>query len=186
VPLAQQYHSRMTIVARSTEGQRLAADLRKLVASLNPNLPIVVAQSLEDYTSFGLIPQRVAASISATLGTVGLLLAIIGIYGIASYIVTSRTREFGIRMAPGAQPGAVMRMVLRQGLTLTIVGSAIGLLIAAAASRLLGSLLLGVSAADSMTFAGSAALFCAVGVVAWYAPARRATTIDASQALRAE
>jgi predicted permease len=186
VPLEQQYRSRMTIVARATEGQRLATEMRTLVASLNPNLPIIAAQTLDDYTSVGLIPQRVAASISASLGLVGLLLAVIGIYGVTAYMVASRTREFGIRMALGAQPSAVMRMVLRQGLTLTTIGSAIGLALAAGASRLLGSLLFGVGSTDPVTFVGAGVLFCAIGAIACYQPARRATTIDASQALRHE
>jgi predicted permease len=182
----QQYVPRLTIVARSRSGRRLAADLRTLVARLNPNLPIVQSQTLEDYAALTLIPQRVAASVSGSLGLVGLLLAAIGIYGVTAHMVTSRTREFGIRMALGAQRGAVMRMVLRQGLVLTIAGAAIGLVLAGATSRLLGSLLFGVGAADPVTFVGSAVLFCLVGLAACYTPARRATTIDASQALRHE
>jgi predicted permease len=186
VPFEQQYRSRMTIVARSTEGQRLATELRRLVASLNPNLPIVTAQTFDDYASLNLVPQRVAASVSASLGIVGLLLAAIGIYGVTAYMVTSRTREIGIRIALGAQPLEVLRMVLRQGLTLTIIGAAIGLVLAAGASRLLGSLLFDVGATDPVTFIGAAVLFCAVGLVACYAPARRATAIDAMEALRYE
>src|SRR5207247_8588880 len=137
-----------TSVARSTEGQRLATELRRLVASLNPNLPIVAAQTFDDYTSLNLIPQRVAASVSASLGLVGLLLAAIGIYGVTAYMVTSRTREIGIRIALGARPGSVVRMVLRQGMTLTVIGAAIGLVLAAAASRLLVPLVFGVGAFD--------------------------------------
>src|SRR5262249_17911240 len=133
-----------------------------------------------------LIPQRVAASVSGSLGIVGLLLAAIGIYVVAVYVVSSCIREFGIRIVLGAQRGAVMRMVLRQGLTVTAIGAAIGLALAAAASRLVGSLLLGVGAADPVAFAGSAALFAIVSLAACYVPARRATTIDASEALRAE
>src|SRR5258705_12292188 len=176
----------MTVVVRSTEGQRLATELRKLIASLNPNLPIVASQTLDDYTSLNLIPQRVAASVSASLGIVGLLLASIGIYGVTAYMVTSRTREIGIRIALGAQPLAVLRMVLRQGLALTLIGAAIGLVLAAGGSRLLGSLLFGVGATDPITFVGSAVLFLVIGLAACYAPARRATQIDAMEALRYE
>jgi putative ABC transport system permease protein len=186
VPLAQQYRSRMTIVARSSEGQRLATELRRVVAALDPNLPIVSSQTLDDYTSLNLVPQRVAASVSASLGLVGLVLAAIGIYGVTAYTVTTRTREIGIRIALGAEPLEVLKMVLRQGLSLTIVGAAIGLVLAAGASRLLGSLLFGIGATDPVTFIGAAVLFSAVGLLACYAPARRATAIDAMEALRYE
>jgi putative ABC transport system permease protein len=157
-----------------------------VLASMNPNLPIVQATTLEEYASLGLVPQRVAAAVSGSLGVVGLLLAAIGIYGVTAYLVTSRTREIGIRMALGAQQGSVVRMVLRQGMMLTGIGAAIGLALAAGASRLLGSLLFGVGAADPITFVGSAALFVVIGLAACYAPARRATAIDAMEALRYE
>jgi predicted permease len=186
VPIQQQYIPRLAIVARSTQGQRLAGELRALLASMNPNLPIVQALTLDEYAQVGLLPQRLAASVAGSLGIVGLLLAAIGIYGVTAYMVSSRTREIGIRMALGAQRGVVLRMVLRQGMTLTLAGAAIGLVLAAAASRLLGSLLFGVGARDPITFVGSALLFCATGLAACYAPARRATEIDAMDALRYE
>jgi predicted permease len=186
VPMQQQYIPRTTIVARANDGRRLAADIRTLVASMNPNVPVVNAQTLEEYGSLGLIPQRIAASVAGSLGIVGLLLAAIGIYGVTAFMVTSRTREIGIRMALGARKGAVVHLVLRQGMMLTVAGAAIGLLLAAGASRLLGSLLFGVGAIDPVTFIGSAALFCAIGLAACYGPARRATEIDATEALRAE
>jgi predicted permease len=186
VPMEQQYLSRTTIVARSTNGQRLAGELRQLVASMNANLPIVAARSFEEYAQLGLIPQRIAASVSASLGLVGLLLAAIGIYGVTAYMVTSRTREIGIRLALGAQPGDVTRMVLRQGMTLALAGIAIGVVLAAGASRLLGSLLFGVGAADPVTFVGSAVLFCLIGLAACFAPARRATEVEPTDALRYE
>ena len=186
VPIDQQYVPRTSIVARSTNGQRLAGELRALLASMNANLPIVTSQSFDEYASLGLVPQRVAASVSASLGAVGLLLAAIGIYGVTAYMVSSRTREIGIRMALGAQRGSVLRMVLRQGMTLALAGVAIGLVLAAGASRLLGSLLFGLGATDPIAFVGSAVLFCAIGLAACYAPARRATEIDAMEALRYE
>jgi putative ABC transport system permease protein len=186
VPFQQQYSPRMTIVARSTEGQRLATELRRLVASMDPKLPLVGSQTLEDYTSIGLLPQRVAASVSGSLGIVGLLLAAIGIYGVTAYMVSSRTREIGIRIALGAQPRDVLRMVIRHGLGLTIAGAAVGLLLAAAAGQLIVSLLMGVPPIDGVTFAGAAALFAAIGIVACYVPARRALRISAIEALRYE
>jgi ABC-type antimicrobial peptide transport system permease subunit len=186
VPMSQQYVSRTTIVARSTQGQRLAAELRQLLASLNPNLPIVQANTLEEYASLGLIPQRIAASVSGSLGIVGLLLAAIGIYGVTAYVVSSRTREIGIRVALGAQRGDVMRMVLRQGMGLALAGVAIGLALAAGASRLLGSLLFGVGPTDPIAFIGSTVLFIVIGLAACSVPARRATGVNAMEALRYE
>ena len=128
------------------DGRRLAADIRTLLASMNPNLPIVQCADARGVRTLGLIPQRIAASVAGSLGIVGLLLAAIGIYGVTAYMVTSRTREIGIRIALGAQRGSVVRMVLRQGMMLTLIGAAIGLALAAAVSRLLGSLLFGVGA----------------------------------------
>jgi ABC-type antimicrobial peptide transport system permease subunit len=119
---------------------------------MNPNVPVVNAQTFEEYASLGLIPQRIAASVAGSLGVIGLLLAAIGIYGVTAYMVTSRTREIGIRIALGARRGTVVRMVLRQGMMLTVIGAAIGLVLAAAASRLLGSLLFGVGPTDPISF----------------------------------
>ena len=184
VPIQQQYMSRTVIAARSAHGQRLAGELRALLASMNPNLPIVQALTFDAYSRLGLLPQRIAASVAGSLGLVGVLLAAIGIYGVTAYMVSSRTREIGIRMALGAERASVVRMVLRQGLTLTMIGAAIGLAVAAAASRLLGSLLFGVGATDPLTFIGSTLLFFVVGAAACYVPARRATAIGAMDALR--
>jgi len=186
VPLQQQYTARLTVVARTAEGRRLQGEIRSLLARMDSNLPIVRAQTLEDYTAIGLIPQRVAASVSGSLGIVGLLLAAIGIYGVTAYMVTSRTREIGIRIALGAQRGDVMRMVLGQGMTLAAGGVLIGLVLAAGASRLLGALLFGIGPMDPLAFAGSAILFCLIGLAACSAPARRATEIHAIEALRHE
>ena len=184
VPIQQQYMSRTVIAARSAHGQRLAGELRALLASMNPNLPIVQSLTFDAYSQLGLLPQRIAASVAGSLGLVGVLLAAIGIYGVTAYMVSSRTREIGIRMALGAERASVVRMVLRQGLTLTMIGAAIGLAVAAAASRLLGSLLFGVGATDPLTFIGSTVLFFVVGAAACYVPARRATAIGAMDALR--
>ena len=161
VPLEQQeapWISTMTLVTRARQGS-VANDVRKLVASMNPNIPIALSRTLEDSVALGLAPQRIAASISGGLGMVGLLLAAIGIYGVTSFAVSRRMREFGIRIALGAQRRDVLRIVLRQGLGLVVAGCAIGLLLAAAAAQLLTSVLLGLSPMDPVTFAGAAALF---------------------------
>jgi predicted permease len=186
VPMQQQYIPRTTIVARAADGRRLAAEIRSLLAAMNPNVPVVNAQTFEEYASLGLLPQRIAASVAGSLGVLGLLLAAIGIYGVTAYMVTSRTREIGIRIALGAQRHSVIGMVLRQGMVLTLTGAAIGLVLAAAASRLLGSILFGVNATDPVAFLGAAALFVVIGLAACVTPARRATEIDAMEALRHE
>jgi predicted permease len=186
VPLQQQYLSSVTIVARTTRGQRIQDELRALVTSMNPNLPIVTGQTLEDSVALGLVPQRVAASVSGSLGIVGLLLAGIGIYGVTAYAVARRTREIGIRIALGARRVDIIGMVLREGLSLTIVGSAMGLIVAAATSRVLAGFLFGIPPIDPLTFTGTTVLFVAIGLAACYAPARRATRVDAMESLRYE
>jgi putative ABC transport system permease protein len=186
VPIAQQYVPRVTIVARSTQGQRLAAELRGVLASLDANLPIVSSVTFDEHAALGLVPQRVAASVSGSLGLVGLLLAAMGIYGVTAYRVTSRTREIGVRVALGAQPGDVVRMVLRQGVVLALGGVAIGLALAAVAARLIESLLFGVGSTDPVAFVGSAVLFVVIALAACFVPARRAVSVDAMRALRHE
>jgi predicted permease len=186
VPYSQQYISRATIMARAAGRSRLAPRLRSLVAERHRNLPIVSAQSFDDYASVALVPQRLAAAIAGSLGVVGLLLAAMGIYGVTALMVSSRTREIGIRMALGARRANVVRMVLRQGTTLALAGVVLGLAIAAGVSRFLGSLLLGLDPADPITFAGAAALFCIVGLAACYIPVRRATEIEPVEALRCD
>jgi ABC-type antimicrobial peptide transport system permease subunit len=134
--------------------------------------------------AMGLTPQRVAASVSGSLGLVGLLLASIGIYGVAAYTVVLRTREIGVRIALGARSADIVRMVLREGVSLTLIGSAMGVLLAAAVSRVLAGFLFGIPPVDPLTFVGATALLTATGLVACYVPVRRATRIDPMQALR--
>jgi len=186
VPLDQQYVSSLTIVARTTSGQRITDELRALLASMSPNVPIMTAQTLQDSIALGLTPQRVVASVSGGLGIVGLILAGIGIYGVTAYAVTRRTREIGIRIALGARRADIIRMVMREGLSLTLIGSAVGLMLAAAVSRVVAAFLFGISPIDPVTFTATTALFAAIGLAACYVPVRRATHIDPTEALRYE
>jgi predicted permease len=186
VPLQQQYVPMLTIVARTTRGQRIADQLRAIVVSMSPDLPIVASQTLEEATALGLIPQRVVVSVAGGLGLIGALLAAIGIYGVTAYAVARRRREIGIRMALGARRADVVGMILRRGIRLTALGCAIGLLLAAGASRALMVFLFGVAPLDPMVFGGAAAFFAVIGLVACYLPARRATTLDPLVALRCE
>jgi putative ABC transport system permease protein len=186
VPLAQNYEPDVAVVARSTKGQRLTAEIREAVASANPNLPVIAASRLSDQGSPVITQLRVTASVSAAVGLVALMLAAIGIYGLTAYTVTRRTREIGIRLAMGAQRADVVRLVLRQGMSLVLIGSVIGLVLAAGASRLLVRLLFGIPPLDPVTFGAAALLFAAIGLVACYVPTRRAIRITANEALRYE
>jgi predicted permease len=186
VPFAQSYEARFSILARSTSGQRLTAEIRSLLSMVNPNLPIVTSRRLEDQSNPMLLQLRLSASVSGGVGLVGLLLASIGIYGVTAYTVTRRTREIGIRIAMGAQRKDVIGMILRQGMTLVAAGAALGLTLAALSSRVLARLLFGVPALDVISFGGALALFVAVGLAACYFPIRRATRIDAMDVLRYE
>jgi putative ABC transport system permease protein len=184
VPLQQQYGSNLTIVARTTRGQRIADELRTLLASMNPNLPILTAQTLDDSVALGLAPQRVAASVAGSLGIVGLMLTGIGIYGVTAYAVTRRTREIGIRVALGAQRGDIIRMVLREGLSLTLIGSALGVIVAGVLSRVVAGFLFGIPPIDPITFVGTTVLFALISLAACYVPVRRATLVTPTEALR--
>jgi predicted permease len=184
--LQQAYRPEFVILARTTRGQRVTSEIRALLASMNPNLPIVSSRTLDDESSPGVTQLRVSASVSGAVGLVGLLLAAIGIYGVTAYTVTRRTREIGIRIAMGAERSDVFRMVLGQGMSLVAIGAVIGLLLAAAATRLVVRLLFGVPPLDPLTFGGAAVLFAVIGLAACYVPARRATRIDATEALRHE
>jgi putative ABC transport system permease protein len=184
MPLAQHFSPRVTIVTRASQG-RVADEVRATVMQMDANLP-VATESLEEYSALGLMPQRIARSLASGLGLVGLLLASIGIYGVTAYSVSSRRREFGIRLALGAPRHNVVRMVLGYGLVLAVVGSVTGLMLAAAAGRILTAFMFGAPPVDALMFSAAAALFIAVGLAACLVPALRASTIDPLQALRCD
>ena len=186
-PLQQRYTPQLTILARTRRGERIAGEIRSLVAAMNPNLPILAAHTLaEGQTGPVIVQLRIAAVVSGTVGLIGLLLASIGVYGITTYTTARRTREIGVRMTLGAQPRDVLRMVLRQGMSLVAAGAAMGLLLAAGTARILRRLLFGLPTLDPVTFVGAIVLFATIGFIAWYLPARRATRISAVDALRCE
>jgi ABC-type antimicrobial peptide transport system permease subunit len=189
IPFQQRYTERranLTIAARGTRGQRLTEELRTLVRTMDPNLPIVTAQTLEDSTALGFVTQRIVASISGSLGGVGLLLAAIGIYGVTAYTVARRSREIGIRIALGARQRDIVAMVLGQGLWIAGIGSVIGLGLAALAGQALAGYLFGIPPIDPPTFIGALVLLVSIAVVASYIPARRAMRVDPLMALRHE
>jgi len=160
----------MSIVIRSTvEPNSLASSVRQAVAELDKTVPVADFETME----------RIVSGIA-------LLLSAAGIYGVTSYTVTQRTHELGIRIALGAQLGDVLRMILRQGMTVIVIGLAIGLVAAFALTRLLRTLLFGVGATDPLTFVAITLLLTIVALVACYIPARRATKVDPLVALRYE
>jgi predicted permease len=185
VPFAQRYLPRVSLVVKTAGGTAIP-QIRSVLREMNPNLPIAQALPLSDVTAIGLIPQRIAAGVAGSLGAVGLLLAAIGIYGVTSYNVNRRVREIGIRVALGADGHSVLRLILRQGVVLTLIGVGIGLAAGALVAQVVRSLLFGISLVDPVTFGGGAALFLAVALAASYGPARRATRVDPMTALRAE
>jgi predicted permease len=187
LPLQQRYTPQLTVLARTTRGQRMAAEMRSLVSTMNADLPVLNAQTLEEQQTGPVITQlRIAASVSGSVGVIALLLASMGIYGVTAYAVAQRTREIGVRVALGAERRDIAALVFRQGLSLVSIGGAIGVILAIGASRLFVRLLFGMSPLDLLTFAGVVILFALVAGAACYVPAMRAMRITAMQALRYE
>jgi putative ABC transport system permease protein len=156
------------------------------VSGMNPNLPLTSTATLSELSTIALLPQRLAGAFAGALGVVALLIAGLGVYGVTAYSVARRTREFGIRMALGATPRHVLRIVLGQAATMTASGLAIGMLLALASARLLASLFEGMDAADPLTCGLAVLLFGALGLAASLVPARRALAVDPAIALRSE
>jgi putative ABC transport system permease protein len=187
VPLAQNHETGMTLHVRTSSNPlALAGSVRREVQALDPNLAVTDLQTLSDVVTASLFAARMGAVLLAIFGFLALVLAAIGLYGVMSYAVSRRTREIGIRMALGAGKGMVLRLVLREGLVLVGTGVAAGLIVAAAANRLLTSLLYGVSPLDATTFAAIPLVLVLVALLASYLPARRAARVDPIIALRYE
>jgi predicted permease len=164
---------------------RMTADLRREALAINQDA-VFSTRRLSDATAASLYAQRIAASLLSVVGGISLLLAAIGLYSVMSFAVSQRTHEMGIRMALGARPRAVLGLVVRQGLRLTIPGLLIGGVIALAAARMAGGMLVGVNGSDPLTFGVAVAFLGLVAGVASYLPARRATRVDPVVALRNE
>ncbi|MGA2721621.1 MAG: ABC transporter permease [Bryobacteraceae bacterium] len=173
-----------TIVKTSVDPQRLARPVRGQIAALDPNMAVFNTETMQEHVNESLLLPRVSAWLLGVFGAVGLTLAAIGLYGVMSYSVRRRTREIGIRMALGARPGSVLRMVLGQGLLLTGVGLAIGLGIALGLGRFTASLLYGISGTDPLTFVTVSAVLLAAATVAVVVPASRAARVEPNSALR--
>jgi len=177
----------MTFYVRSSQKpESIAASLRQEVARYDASLPVYALRTLEEQIDQSIFGDRLLALLSSAFGLLAAMLAVIGIYGVMSYNVTQRTQEIGIRMALGAQTADVLRMVVGQGMRLVIIGVAVGLIAAYAVTQVMSSLLYNVSATDWVIFTIVALLLAFVALSACFIPARRATRVDPTEALRYE
>jgi ABC-type antimicrobial peptide transport system permease subunit len=153
---------------------------------LDPDLMIFQTKTMARHLATMLLPARLGALTFTMFSALALTLATIGVYGIVAYALRSRTREIGIRLSLGAEPSAAVRLIMGSGLRLVVGGVLIGLALSAAGARLLGRFLFGVTAYDPLTFVAVPLVLVAVGALAAYLPARRATRVDPTVALKAE
>jgi putative ABC transport system permease protein len=187
--MSQSYLSSATLQARASgDPESVIGAVQREVHALDKDLPVFGVKTMGQHMQGALMAPRLAAALLGVFGVVAALLASVGIYGVVSYAVAQRTREFGLRMALGAQPRNVAWLALRGGMTPVWIGMAIGLGAALAATRLLEleSFLYGVSASDPMTYAAMTILLGTVALLASFIPARRATKVDPMVALRSE
>jgi predicted permease len=189
VPLLQDFVSMRVVQIRSSSSPpTLGAEIRREIRALAPDMSILELRTMEESLAGakGFFMFRLAARLAAAMGSLGLILAIVGVYGVLSYAVAQRTHEIGVRKALGASSNEIRRLVLGQGMRLVLAGVLVGVLGAWALTRAMAHLLLGVSPNDPVTFGGFAILLACVGLVACYIPAQRAMRVDPLVALRYE
>jgi len=189
VPFSQFYQPQATLQLRSTGAtEPMAHEATDLIRSLEPAMPVFDVQPMTTAldTLNGFLMFQFAAVLAASLGILGLILAVVGVYGVISYAASQRTHEIGIRLALGAQPMQILKMIFRQGLVIVGAGVLAGILAAFAMARLVGNLLFGVPPGDLVTYVTASALLAIVALFACYIPARRAMRVDPMIALRYE
>jgi len=187
LPYCQQPRSSMTLLVRvKKNGPEGIPQIRRELLALDAELPVYDLKPLKDGLAVWFMGHKLLASMVGTLGVLGLLLASLGLYGVVAYQVSRRTKEMGIRMALGAERRTIIGLVMRQGMFLVLLGTGVGLAVAAAVTRLIARLLFGISPLDSIAFIGVAVLLTGVALVACYLPARRATRVPPMVALRYE
>jgi predicted permease len=183
-PFSQNYDGYQTIIVETTSST--AEPIRKTITATNPSARVYAVKPLSDWVDRSYWQVRWEVSVLSAFAALALLLSAVGLYGMISYHVTLRKREIGVRMAIGAQKADIFKLVLRQGLTSTLIGIAIGLVLSAAIARFMAKLLYGVSPTDLITYAAAALLWLLVATVASYLPARRAAQVDPTEILRYE
>ena len=188
MPIPQERLAEYPILIRTkSDPRQVVSALGPVIASIDPDLvasAITLERMLRETEAF--IGAAIAAAVASTVGLLGLVLALMGIYGTVSYMVARRTREVGIRMAIGAQKGDILKLMLRESMRPVLAGLAVGMVLAAGASRLLRGVLYGLHTVDGISFAGVSLLFLVIALAAAYPPSRRATRADPMVALRYE
>jgi predicted permease len=188
-PITQSYEGVETLQIRSARSpQELLPEVRNIVQSLSPALPIYGVRTMTEvlHGGNGLLLFELGASLAATLGLLGLVLTLVGLYGLTSYAVSQRTQEIGIRMALGAQRHDILRAIGGQGLLVIAAGLAAGLVVTLTVGRLVGDFLVGIAPTDPITYVGVSAMLAAIALLATYVPVRRASRVDPIVALRHE
>jgi len=178
------YAARDLVIRVSGDPLEIAGAVRQEVRAVDPDQPISEIETMAAVIGKETAAQRVSTALSGAFGTLALLLATVGLYGVLSYFVVQHTRQIGVRLALGAQQSQILSLVLKKGLLLTALGVGIGLGASLALTRLMQSMLFEVDSSDPLTFAGVAALLAGVALAACYLPARRAASVDPLMALR--
>jgi len=177
----------MTVIIKgASDPNQLISSARGVVRSIDPDQPIYSPRTMGEIRAESVAPERLNLTLLSLFAGIALVLAIVGIYGVMSYSVTQRTHEIGIRMAIGARPVDVFKMILGNGMKLALIGVALGLVGAFALTRLMATMLFGVEPTDAMTFGGISVLLITVTLVACYLPGRRATKVEPTISLRYE
>ncbi len=186
-PFAQDWSRQLYLLVRTHgDPEAVLPAVRREVAALNAHLAIFDARTVEQIVAFSLARERFVLALFGLFAALSLVLAMVGVYGVAAQMAKARTQEIGVRMALGARTGQVQRMILRRGLLLALAGLGAGLLLAWPGQRLLEGLLVGVEPGDALTIAGVCALLCGTALLASWIPARRAARTDPVRALRME
>jgi macrolide transport system ATP-binding/permease protein len=186
-PLKEITDTGMTLfVHTKTAPGPMLNEIRRIVRGVDVHIPITYEKTIRDHMGIALWPSWMGAMLLGSLGLLAFILASMGVYGVMAYSVSQRTRELGIRMALGAQTSQVIKLVLRQGMFLAVIGLAFGLFAAFGSTRLAGSFLYGVNPSDPLVFAGVTSVLACAALAACYLPARRAARVDPVQALRME
>jgi predicted permease len=185
-PLLQNYQPGVQLVVRTHGDLPVLAALRQEVRGLDSRLALTGSETLEQHMQLPLFPARAAGAVLGIFGVLALGLAVVGIYGVMSYAVSQRIGEIGVRMALGATPRDVLRLVVWQGMRLTLAGLGLGLAIAAAGTRVLSHVLYGIKSTDPLSYAAVIVVLALAAMLASYVPARWATRLDPIRALRVQ